>query len=82
MDAYEATVNATATPDAPWAVIPADLQWFHNLAVAELLVERLSDYREAWLAARKRLGETKNDEARQEMADGGEDDSTDEASRP
>ena len=77
MDAFEATVNATATPDAPWAVIPADLQWFHNFAVAELLVERLSDYREAWLAARKRIGEEKHDEARQEMAEGGEGDSTD-----
>jgi PPK2 family polyphosphate:nucleotide phosphotransferase len=79
MDAYEATVNATATPDAPWAVIPADLQWFHNLAVAELLVERLTHYREAWLAARQRIGEEKHDEARQEMAEGeGEEaDSTD-----
>jgi PPK2 family polyphosphate:nucleotide phosphotransferase len=70
MDAYETTVSATATPDAPWAVIPADLQWFHNLAVAELLVERLGAYREAWLAARHRIGEKKHDEARNEMADG------------
>ena len=77
MNAYEATVNATATPEAPWAVIPADLQWFHNLAVAQLLVERLTDYREAWLAARKRIGEEKHDEARQEMADGEEGDATD-----
>ena len=77
MDAYETTVNATATPEAPWAVIPADLQWFHNVAVAELLVERLSDYREAWLAARQRIGEEKHDEARQEMAEGEKSDSTD-----
>ncbi len=70
MKAYEATVNATATPEAPWGVIPADLQWFHNLAVAELLVQRLTDYREAWLAARQRIGKQKRDEARQEMADG------------
>ena len=82
MDAFEATVNATATPDAPWAVIPADLQWFHNLAVAELLVERLSDYREVWLAARKRIGEEKHADARKEMADGGEGDSTDKATGP
>jgi len=69
MDAYEATVNATATPEAPWAVIPADRQWFHNLAVAEFLVERLTEHREAWLDARKRIGKEKNDEAREEMAD-------------
>ena len=61
---------ATATPEGTWAVIPADLQWFHNLAVGELLVERLTDYREAWLATRQRIGEEKYDEARQEMADG------------
>ena len=76
MDAYEATINATATPEAPWAVIPADLQWFHNLAVAELLVERLTDHREAWLTARQRVGEEKHDEARQEMDEGEEGDST------
>jgi PPK2 family polyphosphate:nucleotide phosphotransferase len=69
MDAYETTVNATATSDAPWAVIPADLQWFHNLAVAELLVERLGAYREAWMAARQRIGEEKHDEARNEMTE-------------
>ena len=77
MDAYEATVNATATSEAPWAVIPADFQWFHNLAVAELLVERLNDYRAAWLAARQRIGQEKHDDARQEKAVGEEADSTD-----
>ena len=77
MEAYETTVNATATAEAPWAVIPADLQWFHNLAVAELLVERLTEYREAWLTARQRIGEEKRDEARQEMDDGEAGESTD-----
>jgi PPK2 family polyphosphate:nucleotide phosphotransferase len=70
MTAYEATIDATATPEAPWAVIPADLQWFHNLAVAELLVDRLTEYRDAWLTARQRTGEEKRDEARKEMTDG------------
>jgi PPK2 family polyphosphate:nucleotide phosphotransferase len=70
MHAYEATINATATPEAPWAVIPADVQWFHNLAVAELLVDRLTEHRDDWLAARERIGKEKQDEARDEMADG------------
>ena len=38
MAAYEATINACASPHAPWFVTPADHQWFHNLAVAEALV--------------------------------------------
>jgi PPK2 family polyphosphate:nucleotide phosphotransferase len=56
MAAYEAAINATATPAIPWYVVPADRQWFHTLAVAEALVDRLRPHREAWLAARERIG--------------------------
>ncbi len=65
MTAYETTMNATATPDAPWYVVPADHQWFHDLAVAEALVERLRPHREAWTQARDRHGEEKVAEARE-----------------
>jgi PPK2 family polyphosphate:nucleotide phosphotransferase len=34
MTAYETTINACASPHAPWYVTPADHQWFHNLTVA------------------------------------------------
>ena len=33
--AYEAAIRATATPQAPWYVIPADRKWFARLLVAE-----------------------------------------------
>lgn len=65
MTAYEETVNRCATEDAPWYVVPADNDWFHNLAVAETLVERLRPYRDGWIAERTRLGEENRVEARE-----------------
>ncbi|MGI8703142.1 MAG: PPK2 family polyphosphate kinase [Candidatus Limnocylindrales bacterium] len=67
MNAYETAMNQTATEKAPWHVVPADRQWFHNLVVAQTLVERLRPYREAWLDARDRRGERKASEAREEV---------------
>lgn len=34
MDAYEQAIQATATKDAPWYVVPADNKWFTRLVVA------------------------------------------------
>jgi hypothetical protein len=58
-------MHATATRDAPWHVVPADAQWFHNLAVAEALVERLRPERERWVRERNRRGREKRQEAEQ-----------------
>ena len=63
MAAYDATMHATATRDAPWHVVPADAQWFHNLAVAEALAERLRPERERWVRERNRRGREKRQEA-------------------
>ena len=41
--AYEDCVNATATPTAPWYVIPADTKWYTRYLVSELLVEVLEE---------------------------------------
>ena len=65
MAAYERTVTATATPDAPWYVVPADRQWFHNLAIAEILVERMLVHRDEWLEQRDERGR----EGRAEVAE-------------
>ena len=63
MAAYETTINACVSPDAPWYVTPADHQWFHNLAVAEALVEHLRPYRKGWIEARNQRGEEQRAEA-------------------
>ena len=39
--AYEAAIRATATPDAPWYVVPADRKWFTRLVVASAIARAL-----------------------------------------
>jgi len=63
MAAYETVINACATPDAPWYVVPADHRWHHNVAVAQLLVDRLQSYREEWEHTRQEVGEANQREA-------------------
>ncbi len=41
MDAYETAIRATATPRAPWFVVPADNKWFTRLVVVGAIVEAL-----------------------------------------
>jgi len=43
MDAYEAAIRRTATPEAPWIVVPADKKWLAHLVVAEAIVSALED---------------------------------------
>ena len=41
MKAYEQAIRATATPAAPWFVVPADNKWFTRLVVVGAIVEAL-----------------------------------------
>jgi PPK2 family polyphosphate:nucleotide phosphotransferase len=43
MEAYEDMIRHTATPYAPWYVVPADNKWFTRLVVAAAVVDTLSD---------------------------------------
>ena len=43
MNAYEDLIANTATPHAPWFVIPADNKWFTRLAVAAAIIDTLDD---------------------------------------
>ncbi len=40
-DIYEKTIAATATPHAPWFVVPADNKWFTRLVVVAAIVDAL-----------------------------------------
>jgi PPK2 family polyphosphate:nucleotide phosphotransferase len=40
--AFEEMLSNTSTPHAPWHVIPADRKWFMHMAVADLIVDKLS----------------------------------------
>ena len=41
MDCYEDMIRRTATPWAPWNIIPADPKWFSRLAVAATILDAL-----------------------------------------
>jgi PPK2 family polyphosphate:nucleotide phosphotransferase len=43
MRVYEETIQATATKDAPWYVVPADHKWFTRIVVASAIIAALDD---------------------------------------
>ena len=45
MSAYEDMIRHTATPDAPWWVVPADHKWLTRLVVAEAIADTMQDLR-------------------------------------
>ena len=42
MSAYESAIRATATPESPWFVVPADNKWFTRLVVAGVVIDALA----------------------------------------
>lgn len=42
-EAYEDAIRHTATPEAPWHIIPADYKWFARLLVAATITETLRE---------------------------------------
>src|SRR5499426_4109419 len=59
MHAFEEAIRATATPRAPWFVVPADNKWFTRLIVAAAIVEAVEkldlDYPKIDAAKKKEL---------------------------
>ncbi|MFF0817286.1 polyphosphate kinase 2 family protein [Rhodococcus sp. NPDC003318] len=50
-EAYQAMLDRTSTPHAPWHVVPADRKWYSRLAVTELLIGALQRLDLDWPAA-------------------------------
>jgi len=48
MQAYEDMIRYTATPHAPWFVVPADHKWFTRMVVAAVIIESLESLRLAF----------------------------------
>ena len=63
MDCYEQAITATATPESPWYVVPADSKWFTRLIVVaalNLALKRLKlKYPEVTEAQRAALAEAR-----------------------
>jgi PPK2 family polyphosphate:nucleotide phosphotransferase len=43
MEAYEDMIRHTATPEAPWYVVPADHKWFTHIVVSSVIIETLKN---------------------------------------
>jgi len=43
MDAYQDAINATATPETPWYVVPSDKKWFARELIAEIILKTLKE---------------------------------------
>jgi PPK2 family polyphosphate:nucleotide phosphotransferase len=70
MEAYEDMIRNTATPEAPWYVVPADNKWFTRVVVAAAVIDALASLKPAYppvtkekrielAGARKRLAGSK-----------------------
>jgi hypothetical protein len=57
-------INACATEDLPWHVVPANHHWFANVVIAELMAERLGPWRHEWCDRREAIARQKQQEAR------------------
>ena len=50
-EAYQIAIERTATPDAPWYVVPADHKWYARWAVQHLLLNAMRDIDPQWPVA-------------------------------
>jgi PPK2 family polyphosphate:nucleotide phosphotransferase len=48
MRAYEDMIRHTASPDAPWFVVPADHKWFTRVVVASIVIEAMQSLKLAY----------------------------------
>ncbi|MCU1517463.1 MAG: hypothetical protein JWQ75_2184 [Pseudarthrobacter sp.] len=48
MAAYEAAIDNTNTPEAPWHVVPANKKWYARIAVQQLVLNALTDLQLQW----------------------------------
>ncbi len=63
MKAYEATIRATASKEAPWYVVPGDHKWFTRAVVAAAVIDALAsldlEYPKVTAAQRKVIAEAR-----------------------
>jgi PPK2 family polyphosphate:nucleotide phosphotransferase len=64
-EAYEYAIRETATPEAPWYVVPADNKWFTRVVVGAAIVDALAGldlhYPKVTPAQRKALAEARRE---------------------
>lgn len=58
-EAYEAVLNKTTTPWAPWTIVPSNHNWYRDLLIAQKLVSALEDLKMAYPPAVENLSQYK-----------------------
>ena len=46
--AYQEAIAATASPEAPWYIVPADHKWFAHVLISQVIIEALESMRLAY----------------------------------
>jgi PPK2 family polyphosphate:nucleotide phosphotransferase len=54
--AYEDAISKTATPHAPWIIVPANSKRYRNLVIAESIVSALRDHSKNWEKKLEEMG--------------------------
>ena len=72
-EAFEDMLSRTSTRHAPWFVIPSNIKWFRDLAVAQIVTRTLEDLDMKWPAPavdiadiRRRYHAANHEEAQEE----------------
>jgi PPK2 family polyphosphate:nucleotide phosphotransferase len=68
--AYQDVLRRCSTDHAFWHVIPADQKWFRNLAISEILVTELNQYRRDWQRKLDALSKTQRTALKEARAAG------------
>ena len=61
-EAYGLALSRCSSDQAPWQIIPADKKWWRNLLVTEAVIKALKEREGDYLAALRKLGETRKQE--------------------
>lgn len=63
-EAYAEMLSRCSTDDAPWYIVPSDHKWYRNLAVAETLVNVMSQHKDEWRSRLEARGQQELEELR------------------
>jgi PPK2 family polyphosphate:nucleotide phosphotransferase len=69
LEAYEDAMEATASKDAPWIVVPANYKWYRNTVIAQHVVEAMRPYQDDWKKYLSKLGQQRKAELAQIRAE-------------
>jgi len=55
--AYEDALTKCSTDEAPWYIVPSDHKWYRNVAIAQVIVETMHQYKDEWKSEMQARGQ-------------------------